>query len=137
MVDIAVKALSPAINDPTTAVQVLNHLGDTLRLIGTTDLGRTSAELPSGVLMPMRRWEDFLALGVTEIREYGAKSVQVTRRLRALLEELQDAVRPDHRPPVVDELFRLDASVERGFADSPDLDRAGAADHQGIGGSGR
>jgi uncharacterized membrane protein len=41
MVDIADKALSPAINDPTTAVQALNHLSDVLRLIGTTDLSRS------------------------------------------------------------------------------------------------
>ena len=38
MVDIANLALSPAVNDPTTAVQVIDHLGETLRLIGTTDL---------------------------------------------------------------------------------------------------
>ena len=38
MVDIADKALSAAINDPTTAVQVLDHLSDVLRLIGTTDM---------------------------------------------------------------------------------------------------
>ena len=44
MVDVAIRALSAAINDPTTAVQVLDHLGDTLRLIGTTDLD----SLPSG-----------------------------------------------------------------------------------------
>jgi uncharacterized membrane protein len=41
MVDIADRALSPAINDPTTAVQVLNHLSDVLRLIGTTDFSRS------------------------------------------------------------------------------------------------
>ena len=40
MVDIADKALSAAINDPTTAVQVLDHLSDVLRLIGTVDLSR-------------------------------------------------------------------------------------------------
>ena len=37
MVDIAIKALSPAVNDPTTAVQVINHLGDLLHRIGATD----------------------------------------------------------------------------------------------------
>ncbi len=41
MVDIADRALSTAINDPTTAVQVLNHLSDVLRLIGTTDFSRS------------------------------------------------------------------------------------------------
>ncbi len=39
MVDIADKALSAAINDPTTAVQVLDHLEEVLRLIGATELG--------------------------------------------------------------------------------------------------
>ena len=34
MVDVAIKALSPAVNDPTTAVQVINHLGDLLHRIG-------------------------------------------------------------------------------------------------------
>ena len=42
MVDIAVKALSPAVNDPTTAVQVINHLGDLLHRIGATDFRRGS-----------------------------------------------------------------------------------------------
>lgn len=38
MVDVAIRALSAAINDPTTAVQVLDHLEDLLRLIGSTPL---------------------------------------------------------------------------------------------------
>ena len=73
-------------------------------------------------------------LGVTEIREYGSNSIQVMRRMRALLEELRDAVRPEHRPAVEDEIARLDATVESAFRDSVDLDRARIADPQGIGG---
>jgi uncharacterized membrane protein len=138
MVDIANLALSPAVNDPTTAVQVLDHLGDVLRQIGATHLDGRS-ERPGGegrrhVLMPARRWDDFLALGVTEIREYGARAVQVNRRLRAMLEELRDEVLADHRPAVEEELARLDASVTRQFAQSSDLDRARMADPQGLGG---
>ncbi len=38
MVDIANRALSPAVNDPTTAAQVLDHIGEVLDLIGRTDL---------------------------------------------------------------------------------------------------
>src|SRR5262249_914024 len=128
MVDIADKALSPAINDPTTAVQALNHLSDVLRLIGTTDLSRSRwrAGTPArtGLVIPARGWEDYLALGVTEIREYGSTSIQVMRRLRAMLEELHDEVRPEHRPAVEDELARLQTTVARTFADSVDLDRA-------------
>ena len=115
MVDIANKALSAAVNDPTTAVQVIDHLGEILRVIGTTNLRqppRLGEQRPGRVIMRARRWEDFLSLGTTEIRRYGAASMQVNRRLRAMLEELHDEVLPEHRAAVADELARLDA--ERG-----------------------
>ena len=138
MVDIASLALSPAVNDPTTAVQVLDHLGEILRLIGTTDLTAHSKARgepePGSVIMHARRWEEFLALGVTEIRVYGATGIQVGRRVRALLEELHETVRPEFRPAVEDELARLAATLDRAWAGSADLDRAVAIDRQGIGG---
>ena len=71
---------------------------------------------------------------MTEIREYGSTSIQVMRRIRAMLEELHDEVRPEHRPAVEEELDRLHTTVTRTFADSVDLDRANTADPQGIGG---
>jgi uncharacterized membrane protein len=138
MVDIADKALSAAINDPTTAVQVLNQLEEVLRLIGTTELvaGRWDAEqdLIRGVVVPVRTWEQYLSLGVTEIREYGASSIQVMRRMRAMLEELRADVRPEHRSAIDEELARLDATVLFAFGSSADLDRALVADSEGIGG---
>ena len=140
MVDIANKALSPAVNDPTTAVQVLNHLGDTLRLVGATPLPSPfarPAEDRADVLVPVRSWEEFLSLAVTEIRGYGESSVQVLRRLRAVLEELRESVLPERRAAVDVELARLEATVARGFAGKVDLDLAGVADPQGIGGPGR
>ena len=137
MVDIASRALSPAVNDPTTALQVLDHIGAVLGLIGATDLGKRakppSADTAGTVVMVAHRWEDFVSLGLTEIREYGATSVQITRRLRALLEELLETVRPEHRAAVEEELRRLDATVAEGWRDSVDRDRAGVADRQGIG----
>ena len=141
MVDIALMALSPAVNAPTTAVQVLDHLGETLRQIGTTDLQalvsrRVEGERPA-VVIRARRWEDFLTLGVTEIREYGAASVQVMRRLRAMLEELHEAVLPGHRAALEEVLARLDATVAERWGNSVDLDRASTADGQGIGGPAR
>ena len=138
MVDIAIRALSPAVNDPTTAVQVLNHLGELLRLIGATELRRPTeradAQRSPALFVPMRAWEDFLALGVTEIREYGATSVQIPRRLRSMLEELHNAVSPENREAVERELTRLDATVEESWRSSVDRDLAVAADGQGIGG---
>ncbi len=138
MVDIADKALSAAINDPTTAVQVLDHLEEVLRLIGATEFEgrgwRAETAPRRGVVIPVRTWEQYISLGVTEIREYGATSIQVVRRLRAMLEELRGAVRPEHRSAVEEELTRLDATVASSFGTSPDLDRASVADIQGIGG---
>jgi uncharacterized membrane protein len=138
MVDIADKALSAAINDPTTAVQVLNHLEEVLRLIGATELEgkrwRVDVKTTRGVVIPVRSWEQYLSLGVTEIREYGATSIQVMRRMRAMLDELHRDVRPEHRSAVEEELARLDATVAAAFGTSADLDRAHVADRQGIGG---
>jgi len=137
MVDIAVRALSPAVNDPTTAVQVLDYLEESLRVVGSAEApgGGASVEpLTSGVVMPVRTWPDVLALGVTEIREYGATSIQVARRLRALLEELNELVLPENRAAIDDEMRRLGATVTAAHADSIDLALALSPDRQGIGG---
>jgi uncharacterized membrane protein len=138
MVDVANRALSSAINDPTTAVQVLDYLEDLLLVIGRTDFsGSGVIRGPDGtprLVLPARGWEDYLALGITEIRYYGGGSVQVVRRLRALLLRLQQHVLPQHRAAVDAELARLEATVRMRFGDGVDLDRAGAPDRQGIGG---
>ncbi len=134
MVDIANKALSPAVNDPTTAVQVIDHLGETLRVIGNARLTHEPRSERPYVVLPTRSWDDFVALAVTEIREYGAHSVQVNRRLRAMLESVRDSVPSDRRPACDEELARLESSVAQAFADSVDRDRAEEADPQGLGG---
>lgn len=137
MVDIAIRALSPAVNDPTTAVQVIDHLEDLLREVGQVDLSDTGApldDMPSGLVVPVRRWADYLTLSVTEIRQYGATSIQVVRRLRAMLEELAESVLPERREAVLSELARLDEAVGERWRGTADLDLAGVADRQGVGG---
>jgi len=138
MVDVANRALSAAINDPTTAVQVLDYLEDMLLVIGQTyGSGRglfCGSDGTPRVVLPSRGWEDYLALGVTEIRQYGGSSVQVVRRLRALLLRLKEHVLPEHRAAVDEELARLDATVKERFGDVVDLDRALAPDRQGLAG---
>jgi uncharacterized membrane protein len=135
MVDVASRALSPAVNDPTTAVQILNHLQQTLHVIGGANVAVDDVEQATvRVVMPVRRWEEFLSLAVTEIREFGATSVQVVRRLRALLIDLRDVVVPENRAAVDAELRRLDATIAESWSSSVDLDSASAADRQGIGG---
>ncbi len=137
MVDIAIRALSPAVNDPTTAVQVLDHLEDLLRMVGQTDLSDEGAPLEkmdAGLVVPVRRWGDYLTLSVTEIREYGHGSIQVVRRLRAMLDELSESVLPERREAVLHELERLDDAVAARWGATVDVDLAGRSDRQGIGG---
>src|SRR5262245_29709466 len=91
LVDIALKALSPAINDPTTAVLAIDQVHRLLRALGKR---RLSGELLSDatgqprVILRTPNWEDFVHIGCTEIRACGANNAQIARRLRAMLENL-------------------------------------------------
>jgi uncharacterized membrane protein len=138
LVDIAIRALSPAVNDPTTACQILGAIEDLLLVIGESDL-RDRDTLRDGdghprVLIRTRRWEDLLALALTEIRDYGATSTQTTRRLAALLDQLAARVRPEHRAAVEDQAAELAAALERSVPDPRTRDFASRPDAQGIGG---
>ncbi|WP_051732449.1 DUF2254 domain-containing protein [Kitasatospora phosalacinea] len=138
LVDIAIRALSPAVNDPTTAVQVLNHIEAFLHAVGRVGL-RDHYVLADDrgrprLVVPGRSWEEYLELAVTEIRDYGATSVQVCRRLRALLQGLLAELPQACGPAVRAELVLLDEAVDRGFGDAPRRARARTADPQGIGG---
>ncbi|MFE9933717.1 DUF2254 domain-containing protein [Streptomyces sp. NPDC005533] len=141
LVDIAVRALSPAVNDPTTAVQVLNHIDTFLHVVGRARLrGRyvlADREGRPRLVVEGRGWEDYLELGVTEIREYGATSLQVCRRLRALLDDLLATLPAERLPAVRAELALLDASVRRTFTDPARRATAHTPDRQGLGGGSR
>ncbi len=135
LTDVAIKALSPAINDPTTAVQSLDQIEDLLLRIGTRrlDLGRLVGRHGyTRVTYPVPTWDDVLAVGTDEIRIYGASALQVARRLRLLFLRLDEAVTPDRRAAVRDRLARLDAAVA---VEIGEVDRADALvpDPQGLG----
>jgi uncharacterized membrane protein len=138
IVDIASKALSPAVNDPTTAVLAIDQIHHLLRDIGKRFLGEGYEQDHAGELRLVYRtpdWEDFVQLGTTEIRQYGRDSIQVQRRLRAMLEDLV-ATLPARRHDILQkELTLLDTSLKRAFPDLADQALAEAGDLQGIGGS--
>lgn len=136
IVDIGVRALSGAINDPTTAVQAIDQLDDLLHRLGNRVLEIGYAYDRYGglrVLYPAPDWEDYLDLALHEIRFYGATSLQVMRRMRALLQDLYLVLPEDRRPLVKQHLDRVAASVERTFQDYADRADAHQADRQGIG----
>ena len=139
LADISAKALSPGVNDPTTATQALDQIELLLRQLGGRRLGPGVARDDGGtvrLVYPVPSWEDFLSLAVDETRQFGEGSVQVTRRLRALLEDLREAVAAERRPAVEAELRLLDSSADRAFADRGDRLSAAARDRQGLGAGG-
>lgn len=139
IVDIAIRALSPAVNDPTTATQMINYLGAVLTAVGARELGRHGSLLDAEghlrLAFRMRTWDDYLHLGVSEIRQYGRDSPQVCRRLRAMLADLDDTVLPVNRPAVRRELEVLDRTVRLSFVEGADQAFALGRDRQGIGGA--
>jgi uncharacterized membrane protein len=140
IVDIASKALSPAINDPTTAVLALDQIHILLREVGLRRLDTGMVHDESGNLRVVYRtpdWKDFVALAVTEIRQFGGSSTQVVRRMRAMLTDLIPLL-PAHRALMLEkELDLLNSTIEHEFVVLEDKLRAQVPDSQGLGGTQR
>jgi len=138
LVDIANKALSPGINDPTTAVLALDQIHRLLMYVGKRRLDAGQAYDALGRLRLCYRtpdWIDFVSLAVTEIRHYGASSMQVARRLHVLLEHLLRVLPEARKPALEQELALLQRATQRAFPDKEDRARAAVGDLQGIGSS--
>ena len=136
LVDIAIKALSPAINDPTTAVEALNQIEDLLLRLGQRRLDIGTYHDSYGKLrlvVPFPTWDDLLRLAFDEISFYGATSVQVMRRMNALVADLSRAVPKERRPALEYWDARLRAIVARSFADVEERLDASQEDRQGLG----
>lgn len=137
LVDIAIKALSAAINDPTTAVQTIDQIEDLLHRLGRCNLDVGYATDGFGavrLILPMPTWEDYLTLAFDEIRQYGASSVQVMRRLRAALVGLTESLSNAERVDAVRRyLEHLDQIVAHSTLDAQDRLTAQLEDPQGLG----
>lgn len=136
LVDIAIKALSPAVNDPTTAVQALDQIEDLLRRLGRRRLDIGTFRDPGGsprVVVPFPTWEDYLALAFDEIRSCGATSVQVMRRMKALAADLLVALPPERHPALRHQQRRLDRTIAAAFPDAETQEEASVEDRQGLG----
>lgn len=110
LLDIAERALSPGVNDPTTALQAVNELHVVLRLM---------AQLPDpspylvkeGAVVAVYRPQHYgriLHGAVTEMVHYGSDSVRMADHLRTMLDDLMLAATPQHRQATVDASALLD-----------------------------
>jgi uncharacterized membrane protein len=123
LIDIAERALSPGVNDPTTAVQVVDQLHDLLRDLLHRDFPSGAYADTDGIIrlvVPTSSWEDFLRLAVEEIRHYGANSLQVSRRLRVMLEDLRTVAPNEERSAIDHELDLLHRVAKQHFPEVED-----------------
>ncbi len=136
IVDIASKALSPAINDPTTGVLAVDQLHHLLSLVSRRQLDTGVVRDVSGEPRLVYRtpdWEDFVTLAATELRIYGATNPQVTRRLRAMYDQLLRAVPAERAEALRREVALLESTLEGAWPRPADRAVAGASDLQGFG----
>jgi uncharacterized membrane protein len=124
LVDVATKALSPGINDPTTAVHALGHASALLCEATTRDLGPRLLRDDSGQARVIMHRPDFgalLDLVVGQPRRYGAADPEVLARLFTLLREVAWSTRqPEHRRVIAEQLDRLRRTVDGEHFDGPD-----------------
>jgi len=136
LVDIAIKALSPAINDPTTTVQALDQIEDLLLRLGERhlEIGKyRNSEGKLRLVVPFPAWEDIVRLALDEICFCGANSVQVMRRLNALIGDLIPHLPEDRCTVLRYWQGRLKATISRSFTDDEERSEASKEDRQGLG----
>lgn len=137
IIDIALRALSPAINDPTTAVLAIDQLHRLLRMVGKRHLRTDEILAPSGELRVILRtpnWEDFVHLAFSEIRACGSPNLQIVRRLRAMIENLVQTLPTGRHRALRKQLDLLDREIQKHFDYEEERELARISDTQGLGG---
>jgi uncharacterized membrane protein len=124
IVDIALKAISPAVNDPTTALTCIDQLGRILVRAATRQPPLATLRDRDGrarVVLPRTSFPRLLEVAFSQIGHYGKADVAVPLRLMRVLADLAGATR--HAPyalAIRDQARRLSADCAQGF---PDADR--------------
>ncbi|MFB6849204.1 DUF2254 domain-containing protein [Streptomyces sp. NPDC056373] len=134
--DIALRALSPAINDPTTAVQALDRVVQFLAALSRRPLDAALHRDRAGavrLVQPVPGWTELVDLGFTEARGCAVGSPQISRRMLAGLDDLLLLAPPERREPLLRHRELLRQAVDLAAATPPDRDFALRPDRQGIG----
>ncbi len=121
IVDIALKAISPAVNDPTTAMNCIDHLGAILtKLAGRSmhETHRSDGADQDRLFLNKRNFHDLVRLAFDQIRHYGAGDhIVVLRLLDALMQISLAAEDASYRKALLDYVERIAATAEHQIGD--------------------
>ncbi|MFI7346268.1 DUF2254 domain-containing protein [Streptomyces sp. NPDC049936] len=134
--DIGLRALSPAVNDPTTAVQALDRVVQILAALSRRPLDAVVHRDRRGaarLVQSVPGWTELVDLGFAEVRGCAVGAPQVSRRLLAGLDDLLLLAPPERREPLLRHRELLRQAVERGTPAPADRAFALLPDRQGIG----
>lgn len=122
--DIAVKALSPAINDPTTALRCIDRLGEILTMIGRRRSGHPSRhpQDPVRYLADTLDYERIVGLAFDQIRHFGADNPTIGRKLVDLLTQMLTVVPGENHPPLRSQLAAVIADARRSISSPVELE---------------
>lgn len=111
ILDLAIKALSPAVNDPSTAVQCMDRLHDLLGELARREYPPERHVNDEGrvwVLMARTRWSDHVAMVIDGLRHWGQDSPEVRARLADMVNDLVSTVPDARRPPLQERVTSID-----------------------------
>jgi uncharacterized membrane protein len=113
LADIGLRALSPAVSDPATAVDAIDAAEGVLRSLATRELDVADVADDAGhtrVRLLLPTWEDYLRIAVEDLLPAAAPFKMVLQRLRRLLAGLLDTPGTPQQT-----LLRLNSAVEDGL----------------------
>jgi uncharacterized membrane protein len=114
LVDIAERALSPGVNDPTTATQALDQLHDLLRRLASRKFPDPCRRVDGALrlVLPRPSWSDYVQLALEEIADYGRGSIQVRRHAERILDDLLETAPPFRRAALLRQRARFSATYD-------------------------
>lgn len=132
LIDIALRAISPAVNDPYTAIQALDHLSQLLCRLAPCQLGAVGHLDAHGkvrIARPGACFEAYLDLCCDQIFRYGAHEPTIAVRLFTLLRDVSTVMRPEYTAVLQAKAAQVLAGCERGLANADDLRAVRTAAH--------
>jgi uncharacterized membrane protein len=124
IVDIALRALSPGVNDPTTARLCIDHLSEVIVFLGGRAMPRALRVDPRGQTLLVGRqpeFEAFVAYAFSEIRHFGAGTPSVAAQLVSSFRRAEPLLPAQRRPVLRRELEHVLEAARRSIESPVDL----------------